>query len=172
LADIAGQNPFSIRFRKSHGFYLFRISGQPGITVLGAIGRVGSENKLAGAKYWPTCIEAIKAAFASIMIPWMGIYAPIVLLRPTSLYAEAFQLVNGFFGLAAIQVVFCGYFMTNADLKERIGFLIAAVAFFAGVFTSNYIICLIIGLILVTVFSLSLWRKIQIEKKTNAAALG
>jgi TRAP transporter 4TM/12TM fusion protein len=131
--------------------------------------------KIAQAKYWPTCIQALKAAATAFIIPWLGIYVPVVLLQPSvSVISAAMGIISSFFGVMAMQVVLSRFLFFELDLKEWAVCALGTVALFYGAFSSNslstggFIIPIIIGIVLLALAFLSQWRKFQASKQTQA----
>lgn len=103
--------------------------------AIGAIVAAG----LAGAKFWPTCWEGLKAAFTALIIPWLIVYAPVMVFKPRDLATGAVDMVGCILAPVALQIVLSNYLLIGLDLKERAGFALATIAFFTGVFTEQYI---------------------------------
>ena len=125
--------------------FFFAISSH--ITPPVAVGALVA-SKIAGADYWRTSKECIKAAFVTFLLPYLFIYAPIVILAfQGSLISSLIQLVSIFLAIAALEIGLLNYCFSRLSLLERIGILIAGILFLTHIFLRNEI-SLIIGLVL------------------------
>jgi TRAP transporter 4TM/12TM fusion protein len=103
-----------------------------------AIGAIVASG-IAGSKFWPTCWEAMKAAAAGFFLPWVVVYAPVVILRPESLSFGVIELISCMLGLAALQIFISNFLMVELSLKEKFLFALATVSLFATMFTDQFL---------------------------------
>lgn len=92
---------------------------------------------IARSKFWPTCWEAMRAAAAGFFLPWIIIYAPIVILRPEQLTFGIIEIISCSFGLFGLQVIISDYLLSRLNFKERVLYLFATFALFATIFTDQ-----------------------------------
>jgi len=129
--------------------------------------------KIAQAKYWPTCFQALKAASVAFIIPWLGIYVPVVLLQPSGNMTSAILgLISSFIGVLALQIVLSKYLFTDLDYKEWIVFGVGTISLFYGAFTGDFVLPMIIGVVLLALAFYSQWRKMQSLKQTQFPSTG
>jgi len=101
-------------------------------------------SKIAGADYWKTSWEAVKAAFAKYLLPFFFIYAPVILLRPDAGFVPSLlQIVAILVVIFSLQIAVSNYCFTHLRLDETIGFIIASVLSLAAVFTKGELLFLI-----------------------------
>lgn len=89
---------------------------------------------MAGARFWATCGEALKAAAATFFIPWFIIYSPVLILRPESFVSGLIGIICCVIGLSSFELALSGYLMNPLGFIERAGFMLGAVLLFATVF--------------------------------------
>ncbi|MCK4826541.1 TRAP transporter fused permease subunit, partial [bacterium] len=119
-------------------------------------------SKIAGADYWKTCWESVKAAFAKYLLPFFFIYAPVVLLRPDAGFVPSLlQVVAILAVIFSLQIGVSNYCFTKLRLDETIAFIIASMFSLAAVFTRDELF-LFIGLAL---FLVSITRQFMIGRK-------
>jgi len=94
---------------------------------------------LAGSKFWPTALESMKAAAAGLLLPWIMIYAPVVILRPESLMFGIAEIIAIILALFSLQVICSNYLVVELNAGERAGFFLAMIALFATLVTNNYL---------------------------------
>jgi TRAP-type uncharacterized transport system fused permease subunit len=95
-------------------------------------------SKIAGADYWQTAWESVKAAFAKYLLPFFFIYAPVVLLRPDAGFVPSFlQVAAILLVIFSLQIAVSNYCFTHLRLDETIGFIIASGLSLAAVFTRD-----------------------------------
>jgi TRAP transporter 4TM/12TM fusion protein len=95
-------------------------------------------SQIAGANYWKTAWESVKAAFAKYLLPFFFIYAPVVLLRPDlGFLPSLFQVIAIFVVIIALQIGVSNYCFTNLRLDETIAFLIASIFSLSTIFVKN-----------------------------------
>ena len=96
-------------------------------------------SRLAGAGYWRTTGEALKAAFTAFLLPFFVIYAPIIILRPEgSLILSTTRIVAIILGIVSLQMGISNYGFTLLRNAERINFLLTGLLFLTFVFTKGY----------------------------------
>ena len=119
-------------------------------------------SKIAGANYWKTCWESVKAAFAKYLLPFFFIYAPVVLLRPDAGFVPSLLQVVAILGVIfSLQIAVSNYCFTKLRLDETIAFIIASMFSLAAVFTRDELF-FFIGLALSLV---SITRQFMIGRK-------
>ncbi len=119
-------------------------------------------SKIAGADYWKTAWESVKAAFAKYLLPFFFIYAPVVLLRPDAGFMPSLlQVAAILVVILSLQIAVSNYCFTHLRLDETIGFIIASALSLAAVFTRGELF-FSIGLAL---FVVSIARQFMIRRK-------
>lgn len=95
--------------------------------------------QIAGARYWPTAWEAIKAGFTAFLLPFFIIYAPVIILRPEAgLALSIAQIIAIPLAILSLQITLSNYCFTVLRRNERLAFGIASLLFLAAVFMQNY----------------------------------
>lgn len=102
---------------------------------------------LAGADYFKTAAESVKAGLVGFLLPFFGIYCPIVLLQPQDWVSAVISLPASFASVFCLQGAFVGYVWTGLVLWTRAFMGLSGVFLLAFVITQNYLL-LVIGLIL------------------------
>jgi len=126
-------------------------------------------SKIAGANYWKTCWESVKAAFAKYLLPFFFIYAPIVLLHPDAGFVPSFlQVVAILVVIFSLQISVSNYCFTNLRLDETIAFIITSMFSLAAVFTKNELF----SLIGVALFVVSIARQFLTGRKLKIQSGG
>jgi len=119
-------------------------------------------SKIAGANYWKTCWESVKAAFAKYLMPFFFVYAPVVLLRPDAGFVPSFlQVVAILVVIISLQIGVSNYCFTRLRLDEMTAFIMASIFSLAAVFTRDELF-FFIGLAL---FLVSITRQFIIGRK-------
>ena len=119
-------------------FYCFVFAMCSHFTPPIAIGALVA-SQIAGANYWGTAWEAVKAAFAKYLLPFFFIYAPVTILRPDSGFAASLaQIVAILAVIISLQMGISNYCFTNLRLNERTGFIIASALCLIFIFSKNY----------------------------------
>lgn len=96
-------------------------------------------SKLAGAKYMPTAIEAVKASVAGFILPVLIIWNPVLILEPTASPLRAVLGVIGCLGLLiSLQVLLANYCIKAIKLWERALSGISTLALIGYFVTENY----------------------------------
>jgi TRAP-type uncharacterized transport system fused permease subunit len=97
-------------------------------------------SQLAEAEYWPTSWEALKAASTAFLLPYLIVFAPVIVLRPDAGFiVSAIQIFAIPFGVLSLQIAFSSYFLGTVDRIRRVTFGITAFLFFATVFSRSII---------------------------------
>jgi TRAP transporter 4TM/12TM fusion protein len=110
-------------------------------------------SQIAGANYWKTCWEAVKAAFAKYLLPFFFIYAPVVLLRPDAGFVPSLlQVLAILVAIFSLQIGVSNYCFTKLRLDETLAFIVATAFSLAAVFTRDQLFFFIgLALFLVSV---------------------
>ncbi len=96
-------------------------------------------SQIAGANYWRTAWEAVKAAFAKYLLPFLFIYTPVIILRPESGFTSSFMQVVAILAvISSLQIGVSNYCFTRLGLNERTEFIIASVLLLIFIFSRNY----------------------------------
>ncbi|MEW6672493.1 MAG: TRAP transporter fused permease subunit [Thermodesulfobacteriota bacterium] len=94
--------------------------------------------QIAGADYWRTAWEAVKAAFAKYLLPVFFIYAPITILRPETGYMSSLlQLATIMVIIVAMQLGISNYCFNYLKRLERVGFILASILGLFALFTKS-----------------------------------
>jgi TRAP transporter 4TM/12TM fusion protein len=119
-------------------------------------------SQIAGANYWKTAWEAVKAAFAKYLLPFLFIYAPITILQPDAGFlTSALQSAAILSLIFSLQIGVSRYCFTPLKWNESFAFLAAALFSLIAIFTRNeYFFS--IGLIL---FAGSIIRQFMVRRK-------
>jgi len=100
-------------------------------------------SRLAGAKYWETAWESVKAAFTAFLLPFFIVYAPILILRPHGgLIVSITQIVAILLVVLSLQIFLSNYCFTFLRPGERLAFGITSLLCLAAVFTQSYLLLL------------------------------
>jgi TRAP-type uncharacterized transport system fused permease subunit len=100
--------------------------------------------RIARARYWDTCFESLKAAWTIFLLPFLVIYAPVIIFRPDVALGDAIvQVIVILIGVVAAQVALSDYFLTRLRLDERIFFVATAVLSFCALFWKNHLLFLV-----------------------------
>ena len=127
-----------VPFEQAHFFVLFPALFAfitPPVAFLAIIGA-----KLAGASYMKTAIETIKVAGIGLLLPFMFIYAPVILLSPRNATAATTGIIASILLIIAGQFAFVGYFLTTCNTIERILWFAVMVMLFLFLPTSNLLL--------------------------------
>jgi TRAP-type uncharacterized transport system fused permease subunit len=144
-------------------FFCFVSAVSSHITPPIAIGALVA-SKIAGANYWKTCWESVKAAFAKYLLPFFFIYAPVILLRPDAGFIPSFlQVVAILVAIFSLQIGVSRYCFTNLKWDETTAFIIVSIFSLAAVFTRDALF-LFIGLAL---FAASIARQFLMGRKLS-----
>lgn len=95
-------------------------------------------SQLAEAEYWPTSWEALKAASTAFLLPYLIVFAPVIVLAPDGgFFVSAMQIVAIPLGILSLQITFSSYFLGNVATLKRTLFGISALLFFGTVFSRS-----------------------------------
>ncbi len=100
-------------------------------------------SKIAESDFWETSVEALKASFTNLLLPFMLIWVPIILLRPGDLVQSLIGLAACILSLIALQIGFSNYFFTGLNLLQRILFLLGGAIAFGYIFVSSLTVLLV-----------------------------
>ena len=121
--------------------------------------------QIAGANYWKTCWEAVKAAFAKYLLPFFFIYAPVILLMPDAGFiASVLQVLAILLAIFTLQIGVSNYLMVRLRWDETVTFLLAALAALVAVFARVQLF-FIVGLVLL---GIGLIRQVLVAKSLQA----
>jgi TRAP transporter 4TM/12TM fusion protein len=102
-----------------------------------AIGAIVA-SQIAGAKYWPTAWEAVKAGFTAFLLPFFIIYAPVIILRPdTSLILSIAKIVAILLAISSLQLGLSAQLFTALRVGERTAFIIVSLLCTIFIFGQN-----------------------------------
>ncbi|MFC1861225.1 TRAP transporter large permease subunit [Chloroflexota bacterium] len=96
---------------------------------------------IAGSKYLPTCIEAVRIGFAIFLVPFLFIYNPILLSEwsgqpPLSIITTVFASVLGIVPLAAASI---GTYVIKLNPLERVALCLSGIGIWGYVISPNYL---------------------------------
>ncbi|MBI4185927.1 MAG: TRAP transporter fused permease subunit [Chloroflexi bacterium] len=116
--------------------------------------------RLAGASYLKTAVEASKVASAGFVVPFIFIYAPILILQPGTnpLLLDILLVISAFALILVLQVTICGQYFTALSQAERGMFALIAVALVLSFFLQNYV-TIAIGLGVFVLGTAWQWRR-------------
>ncbi|MBU2497582.1 MAG: hypothetical protein KKE57_01650, partial [Proteobacteria bacterium] len=125
--------------------------------------------KLAGANFFPTAVEAVKASLAGFVLPFLIIWNPVLLLQPetSSVLLSITRLMACLVLLVALEVVIVNHYVRPLRVLERALFAVSAAAIIRY-FVIQSTVFLIAGLgifLLLTV--LQLLRVMQLRRDTE-----
>jgi len=123
---------------------------------------------LAGARFWGTCFEALRAGLATFFIPWFIIYAPVLILRPESFVSGLTGIISCVLGLGSLEVALSNYLTRPIDFKERAGFILAAISFFATMFVKQNVF-VGVGLVILASTLILYWTQTRSYMATEKA---
>ena len=108
-------------------------------------------SRIAGSNYFKSSIEAVKIASSGFLLPFLFVYAPILLARrPDSIQVGLLDILGSLTCLFAIQIANVGFLFANINYLSRFIFYLSGGLLFSFVVTKN-IVLLIAGLILLIV---------------------
>jgi TRAP transporter 4TM/12TM fusion protein len=156
LMVVPGLLKMGIAFMSAHFFvYLFAISA----LVTPPIGMsVIVVAPIAGAEFWKTAREAVKAAVVVWLLPFLVIIAPMVILQPVEPLLEGGKLVIAFVTVLFLQVLVVGYYLTEVSRKEMAVVAIVVASLITFITIGN-LVALLVGVGLGILLTLEQWRK-------------
>ncbi|MBI4284901.1 MAG: TRAP transporter fused permease subunit [Chloroflexi bacterium] len=122
-------------------FFPFFYAVYSNLTPPVAIGALVA-SRLAGARYWPTCGEALKMGFTGLFLPFAMIYAPALYLRPdVAPILAAVQIGAFLIILLMLQMGLSSYLFGFGVLGkyEGFSFILAAFLCIVFIFTQGYL---------------------------------
>ena len=128
-------------------------------------------SKLAGARYLPTALEAVKASLAGFVLPFLIIWYPELLLQfgSSSVFLAVIRLLSCLVLLVTLEVAIVNHYLMPLKHWERISFVICA-AFFIGFFVTKGAALLVAGVILfISLTVLQVVRKRRLQKSAQGA---
>lgn len=103
-------------------------------------------SKMARGNYWKTNWEALKAAFVAFLLPFLMVYAPIVVLQPGSgLPGNILTVTNIIVLVISAQMGLTGYCFLTLTAFYRVLFLMVALCSTVGIF-SKMVLPTVLGL--------------------------
>ena len=100
-------------------FFVFYFGCISAITPPVAIGSLVAA-QLAGAPYWQTGIEAVKAGFAGFIFPFIFVYAPwLLLIGKTSIVDGLTQIIATIIIIVSLQALLNGFYLTPVSTGEK-----------------------------------------------------
>ena len=75
--------------------------------------------KLAGAKYMETAWETGRVAAAGLILPFVFVYAPVILLQPAEPFLGIARVIGFLAALIAFQIAGIGFYIKRSDWLER-----------------------------------------------------
>ncbi|PKN29585.1 MAG: hypothetical protein CVU64_07440 [Deltaproteobacteria bacterium HGW-Deltaproteobacteria-21] len=145
-----------VPFEHAHFFVLFPACFayiSPPVAFLAIIAA-----RIAKASYVKTAIESMKMAGLGFLLPFMFVYAPILLLTPTGAGRAVSEIAACVLFIAAAQTSYVGYLFGPCTLLERLGWFVAAVMCFLFLPVKVYGL-LLGGVVLFCVLLVFQWRK-------------
>ena len=116
-------------------------------------------SRLAVADYWGTTREGIKAGITGFLLPYVIVFAPVVILRPEGgLTLGIIKVVVMLFAILSLQISLSNCAFVTLRLHERMLFSLSTIFFLGFVFTAIYP-CLIIAGVLFIVGGLWQFRR-------------
>jgi len=106
-----------VPFAVSH-FFIFFSTTFMGVTPPVAPAAIVA-GKLAGAKYMKTAWETGRVAAAGLILPFVFVYAPVILLQPTGPFLGIPKLIGFVAALIAFQIAGIGFYIKRSDWLER-----------------------------------------------------
>ncbi len=155
-----------VPFEMAHFFVLFPALFAyitPPVAFLAIVGA-----KLAEASYMKTAVETMKVAGMGLLLPFMFMYAPVLLLSPRGDINDITGIIASVLLIVAGQFSFVGYFVTRCSAAERLLWLAAMVLLFLFLPGSNYVLFWM-GLVLAGVLTLYQFRKRHVSRTLNPA---
>jgi TRAP-type uncharacterized transport system fused permease subunit len=85
-----------------------------------------------------TAIETIKVAGIGLLLPFMFIYAPVLILAPRGAVEATTGLIASIMLIMAGQFAFVGYFLTTCNWVERVLWFVVMLLLFLFLPSLNY----------------------------------
>jgi TRAP-type uncharacterized transport system fused permease subunit len=94
--------------------------------------------QIANADYWKTAWESVKAAFAKYLLPFLIVYAPVIILRPQGgMFSSVIIILALILAILSLQIFLSSYGLMPLTRFERPFFLMATLVCLWGVFASR-----------------------------------
>ncbi len=153
-------------------FFCFLFAVYSHFTPPVAIGALVA-SQIAGAKYWATGWESIKAAATAFILPFFIVYLPVVILRPDgNLFTSIVQIVTILLAISSSQIFFSNYCFTFLTKPERFTFLITSILFLIGLFDKNNLILFVVVVffIISIAWQFNRYRNLKATLRSHAKA--
>lgn len=125
-------------------------------------------SKIANASFWKTGWEACRVALGGFLVPFLAIWAPVILLEPQSLAAGIRDIVVIVALFVAVQVVICDYYLSPISKVER--FTLAGVSLvFILFFIFHHTSYAVVGGVGFLVITLAQMRKLKANSRVKQA---
>ena len=95
---------------------------------------------MAGANYMRTCVEAVKGAMVAWLLPFVAVFAPIVILQPEQLGIGIPKIASCLAAVLFLQVAVVGYYFGLLGVRTRLISAMAVVLFLAFIISENYLL--------------------------------
>ncbi len=126
---------------------------------------------IAGSKYWPTALTAVKLAVTGFIIPFLVVYNTVLLMEPGSGSEWPFVLIAIVMGLIVLVVSTHNYFLTRITPWQRLLYIIATVFLFGYAFTHIFL-AFVIGASLFVGLMLLEWRNVKAQRLVESSQTG
>ncbi len=95
---------------------------------------------LAGSGYFETGVEATKITIGAFIIPYLAVFAPILLLMDQDPLTSSMAIASSIFMVVLLQLVICGYYLNRLSVVERLLILIPVILFIVCIVTQSYLV--------------------------------
>lgn len=119
---------------------------------------------IAGAKYWPTAINASKLAISGFLIPFFCAYNPVMLLQPgqPTLLGVVLTPLACLIAMAALIAAIYGYFLLPITRWERALYTLCVILLFIYIFTTAQTV--VFG-VAAAIFVMLMWMQIRTKRR-------
>jgi TRAP transporter 4TM/12TM fusion protein len=125
--------------------------------------------QIANADYWKTAWESVKAAFAKYLLPFLIVYAPVIILRPKGgIISSTIIIIALILAILSLQMYLSSYGLIPLTRFERPFFIITTLVCLTGVFAAVQTITLAGIVIFGIITSLHMIRKTQLKVSLSA----
>jgi len=125
--------------------------------------------QIANADYWKTAWESVKAAFAKYLLPFLIVYAPVIILRPKGgIISSAIIIIALILAILSLQMFLSSYGLIPLTRFERPFFIITTLVCLTGIFADVQTIASAGIVIFGIIVSLHMIRKTQLKVSMNA----
>jgi len=156
IFGVSALDKMGVGLAQAH-FFMMYVASFAFITPPVAPGAVIA-SKVAAASYMKTAVEATKVAFAGFLLPYMFVFAPVLLLMPQDPLISVLSLAAAVMGIVAFQVAFVGHYLEPCHFAERFLFILSAGWLITFLFMKNPA-WFGVGATLFAVLSILQWRK-------------